>query len=250
MTIKAPETARIPELRKLWQEAFGDTDAFLDGFFADGWAPNRSRCLELDGEIAAALYWFDCCHAGRKIAYLYAVATAKAYQNRGLCHALMGDTHAHLQKLGYAGAVLVPAAGLFPFYEGMGYRVCSQIQKISCTAGETPVVLRALDAAVYARLRKRYLPRGGVLQEGENLTFLATFTRFYAGEDFLLCGEQVEEKFFCQELLGNAVAAPGILRALGCTQGNFRTPREGQPFAMYLPLDDTPAPAYFGLALD
>ena len=59
--------------------------------------------------MAAALYWFDCRHRGRPIAYLYAIATQRALQKKGLCRALMTNTHVHLRQLGYAGCMLVPA---------------------------------------------------------------------------------------------------------------------------------------------
>ena len=33
MRIDHPDLGQIPELRQLWKEAFGDSDAFLDAFF-------------------------------------------------------------------------------------------------------------------------------------------------------------------------------------------------------------------------
>ena len=60
-----------------------------------------------------------------------------------------------------------------------------------------------------------------------------------------------EESLFCPELLGNAGVAPGLLLALGLGFGTFRTPGEGKPFAMFLPLsDDAVTPGYFGFAFD
>ena len=102
MTIKQPAVDHIPALRLLWKEAFGDSDAFLDGFFRTGFDAARCRCTE---DVAAALYWFDCTWKGKKLAYVYAVATAEASRCRGLCRMLMEDTHRHLETLGYAGAI-------------------------------------------------------------------------------------------------------------------------------------------------
>ena len=77
MTIDLPKPGQIPQLRQLWQEAFGDSDAFLDSFFSLSFAPERCRCVTEENHVTAALYWFDCsCHGG-KMAYLYAVATGK-----------------------------------------------------------------------------------------------------------------------------------------------------------------------------
>ena len=46
-------------LRRLWKQAFGDTDSFLNSFFTFGFSPDRCRQITVDGNVAAALYWFD-----------------------------------------------------------------------------------------------------------------------------------------------------------------------------------------------
>jgi hypothetical protein len=35
----------IADLRKLWQQAFGDSDETLDAFFATGFSPDRCHYL-------------------------------------------------------------------------------------------------------------------------------------------------------------------------------------------------------------
>ena len=86
MNINHPTPEQIPSLRTLWKEAFGDFDPFLDAFFATAF--DEKRCLAVNGADAAC-YWLDCACAGQKIAYLYAVATAKHRQGQGFCRALM-----------------------------------------------------------------------------------------------------------------------------------------------------------------
>ena len=44
MTVDYPAAGQISGLRALWKEAFGDSDVFLDAFFAHGFSP--SRCLQ------------------------------------------------------------------------------------------------------------------------------------------------------------------------------------------------------------
>ena len=247
MVIDFPKQAQIPGLRQLWKLAFGDTDAFLDTFFDTAYAARRCRCIPEGDTVAAALYWFDCECEGRKLAYLYAVATHPDHRGRGLCRRLMQDTHSHLARQGYDGALLVPQDGaLRKMYAAMGYRDATGISEFSCAAA-APVPLLPVDAGTYGKLRRQYLPKGGVVQEGENLAFLARSAELYAGEDLLLAVSGGE----VLELLGNAEKAPGILGALGLPEGKFRTPGDDLPFAMFLPLkEDAPAPAYFGLAFD
>lgn len=252
MTIDRPEAHQIPGLRALWQQAFNDTDAFLDNFFSTGFASDRCRCVTKDGKVAAALYWFDAEYRSKPVAYLYAVATAEAFRGRGLCHALMEDTHAYLAALGYAGTVLVPGSeSLFHFYARMGYRVFSTVGEFFCTASGPAVPLQPISPEEYARLRKALLPENSVIQEGATLTFLQTQADFFAGRGILLAASRNGDTALIPELLGDPANAPGILKTLGAEKGTFRTPGNDRPFAMYRSLTAAPpAKGYFGLALD
>ena len=69
------DTPPVAQLKQLWQQAFGDPEAFIDAFFRTGFSPNRCRCIQKDGRVATMLFWFDCQCRGEKLAYLYGVAT-------------------------------------------------------------------------------------------------------------------------------------------------------------------------------
>lgn len=252
MNIISPRNDHIPGLRRLWKAAFGDDDAFLDAFFATAYAPARCRCVEENGEIAAVLYWFDCACGGAKMAYIYAVATDPAHRGRGLCKALMADTAGHLEAAGYQGIVLVPQKpDLIKMYAGMGYTPCNDVEEFHVLAGAAPAPVRRISPAEYARLRRVFVPAGGVIQEGENLEFLATQAALYAGEGWLAAAAEVNGMLWCPEFLGDPAMAPGLVKALGYREGGFRMPGTGRPFAMFRPLvEDCPQPAYFGLAFD
>ena len=253
MNIDMPSLPQREALRKLWQEAFGDSDDFLDAFFRTAFAPQRCRCVYVDGALAAALYWFDCEYDGKRLAYVYAVATAKKFRGRGICRALMADTHGHLEKLGYQAAVLVPAQpGLFAFYGAMGYTPCCAAREFVCAPGEEPAVVYPVDTDAYAKLRRQLLPAGGIVQEGENLRFLQTQVKLYAGQGILLAGNEEDGVFRAAELLGDHTAAPGILRTLGCVRGSFRVPGASAPYAMYHPLGNSrlSPPEYLGFVFN
>ncbi len=252
MVIDYPRESQLPQLRQLWKIAFGDTDEFLDGFYETGFSPERCCCVTEGDTVAAMLYWFDCEYAGQKLAYLYAVATHPDYRNRGLCRKLMADTHAVLASQGYAGAILVPQQEpLRKMYASMGYADCGAVSEINCVPAEKAVPLRKIDGAEFAALRRQYLPKGGVIQEGEGIAFLERTYELYAGEDFLLTAFLEDGFLFGAELLGNRDAAPGSLKALGCLRGRFRTPGDTMPFAMFRPLaENAVPPTYFGLAFD
>ena len=250
MEIRYPCEQDIPGLRKLWKQAFGDTDEYLDLFFGTAFAPMRSLCVPEGDAVVAAMYWLDAECNGKPIAYLYAVATAEASRGRGLCRRLTEQAHRLLRQRGYAGAILVPAEpGLFIMYEKMGYRTCAAVSQWQAAAGE-PIALQSLTAAEYAARRRALLPSGAVLQEGETLALLAGMGRFYGGENVLLAAVPDGDFLWVPELLGDKAKSPGIVAALGAKTGKFRGPGETLPFAMYCAFDGSPAPTYLGFALD
>ena len=106
MVIDYPTGAQEARLRRLWHLAFGDSEEFIVGFFARAYSPRRCRCAAENGNVAAALYWFNAEFRGQKFAYLYAVATHPEFRNRGLCRALMADAAVCLTERGYDGALL------------------------------------------------------------------------------------------------------------------------------------------------
>ena len=251
MIIDAPAQARISQLKALWKEAFGDPDSFIDLFFKTAYDPRQCEFLMMDGQLAAALYWLDCDRGEEKLAYIYAVATAEAFQGRGLCRQLMDRSHQALKARDYAGAVLVPGSeSLFRMYEKMGYAVCSHVREWECAASTMPAAMKKLTAGEYAALRRKLLPENGTLQEGKSLSYLASYAQLWGGNDFCAALMQEDDRVICTELLGNADRAPEILAALGAESGSFRGPGTEKPFAMYRALNGGTAPDYFGLAFD
>ncbi len=240
----------IDALKRLWKSAFGDEDSFIDMFFETGFSPQRCRSIWEDGKAVAALYWFDGSWQGKRIAYIYALATDPAFRGRGYASRLLQETNLHLRSLGYAGTVLKPDGALFSFYARLGYETCCYVNLLEAQA-DTPVPLERISGEEYGVLRRNYLPAGALMQDEAVLDFLGQWMAFYKGRDFLLCAGVEAGKLYVQELLGNGSAAPGILGALGISRGIFRTPGREIPFAMYRSLDDSEgAPAYLGLALD
>ena len=245
-----PSADRIPDLRQLWRLTFGDDDTFLDKFFGTAFSDRRCRCLMLEGQLAASLYWFDVQYQQKTYAYLYAVSTHPDFRHRGLIHYLMADTHQLLEKLGYAGALLVPADdGLRTMYAAMGYENCTTVSQFISSSLPVDIAMHSVDREEYPRLRRQLLPEDGVLQGNECLAFQETLSRFYTGPGFLLCcAAKNDSTLEGLEFLGDPAAAPGILCTLGYAHGSFRTPGEKIPHAMLLPLQkDCPRPGYLGL---
>lgn len=252
MTADYPVLHQIPQLRKLWKEAFGDSDVFLDAFFAYGFSSRRCRCITKGDTVVSVLYWFEVTYRHQRFAYLYAVATAADYRGQGLFSALLADTMQVLTAEGFDGILLVPETEkLARMYEKFGFTCCTTVDSLDISADKTPADMEEVGVETFAGLRRKLLPEGGVLQEDAVLTFLASQCHFWAGAGWLAAGQVYEGKLVCQEFLGDRRAMGGLLRALEVPAGTFRTAGKSTPFAYLLPLKaDCERPNYFALALD
>ena len=226
MIIKHPEQTQ--GLTALWEQAFGDPPEFIEQFFRTGFAPDRCLTAEEDGQLLAALYWFDCRWEGKKIAYLYAIATDEHHRGKGICHALMTQTHKILQDRGYVGALLVPAEeSLEKLYGSMGYLPIDP-DRLKTTDFDPDrlktTVLTKITPEKYLEKRQQLLPAGGVQHSLPAVRYLATFSNFYEFPGGICCGDPM----FPMEYLPGYHTDP----------------------AMYLPLDGTKEhPHYFALTL-
>ncbi len=251
MIISSPKKDDIPSLKALFAEAFGDDGAFVDTFFDTAFSENRARVVYKDCKILAMLYWFECEYLGKPLAYIYAVATDKAYRGQGLCRILMEDTHKHLKSLGYSGAILVPSEmSLFNFYERLGYKTATFIGEFESKSATQGCPFTKIDKSEYANLRKEHLQKLAVIQEKENLDFLEKLATFIKGEDFILSYSIYDGRLHAYELLGNKEKAPKILSALGIENGTFRGVGKTRPFTMLYPFENITPPQYFAFAFD
>ena len=243
---------RSEELKQLWMLAFGDSRDFVENFFRTAYHPEKCRYLLSGDRITAALYWMDATLSGLKYAYIYGVATHPDFRGQGLCRQLMAQTHRDLKDLGYAGVLLMPAdSGLRRMYAAMGYREGTRVTEYVCEAGKAAVDVRTVTPEEYVMLRRKALPPGAMIQEGDCISYLATYAGLYAGADFLMVAVPDRDRLFVPEILGNWRRAPEILKAMGYLQGTFRRPGGEIPFSMFFPLkDNVPVPTYLGLAFD
>lgn len=119
------ETARQKEI---WKLCFGDSDHYIDFFYANRYKEEETMVLLQDGEILAMLTMIPIkTIASDKRSFnstmLYAIATHPKYQNRGFATQLMDFTYQYMSKKKDAFSVLVPSdKQLFDFYRKQGYQ--------------------------------------------------------------------------------------------------------------------------------
>jgi Predicted acetyltransferase involved in intracellular survival and related acetyltransferases len=136
--------------REIWKRCFGDSDYYIDFYYAHRYKEAETMLLLEDGEIFSMLtmmpVWIRA--ADRQsfpAAMLYAVATHPQYQHRGFSTQLINFTHQYLKMRGNAFTVLVPSErGLFDFYRSQGYQDGFYIREAVFTR-EQIEALRACD---------------------------------------------------------------------------------------------------------
>ena len=264
------KTEDLPRLTALWQEAFGDEKAVIESFWARCFDKIQVFCLFEKDELCAMacalpLQYVDMEGESHACPYFYAVATAQAYRNRGLCRSLLTQAEAFLQKQGAKLFCLVPqGAALFAFYEKLGYRSAFALRERCLPAQKsTAVKLKKIDSTVYQNFRQiqlygEFIAYPDFLLELQKAAGEAGGAGLYRLENRdLLCvaaAEKHGQTLMIKEMLpADETLAAHLAAHLGCKEVLLRSPEAAKPFAMAkAPDKDFPLPqnAYLALAFD
>lgn len=156
-------------LRAIWRAGFGDTDEYIDAFFAQFLRPDSVVIAEADGKPVSAMYLLDgpTLWPFRKnhltSAYAYALATLPDYRGRGIGGAVYRAVCEFGFERGFDAVCVLPAEdGLYPFYEaGGGARVISSVRQVEYTADELKAAPRTMCARIsveeYSNIRELLL---------------------------------------------------------------------------------------------
>lgn len=138
--IRFADSTMIPALRGIWQEAFGDTSAYTDFFYANRFTGDNTLVWIADGApvammtlLPAKIQTADGFYPAQ---YVYGVATKKQYRGQGLSSALIRHANDLADQRNEA-LVLVPSSErLFDFYEKNGYRTAFYLKQLVIPAEE------------------------------------------------------------------------------------------------------------------
>jgi GNAT superfamily N-acetyltransferase len=123
-TAKKSDTQRQKEI---WKACFGDSNEYIDFYFANRYRENETLLLLWNGNITSMLTMIPVrviTSDGRSLpsAMLYAIATHPKYQGRGLATRIMDFSDRYLMDNNNRLSLLVPASDrLFDFYGRRGY---------------------------------------------------------------------------------------------------------------------------------
>lgn len=169
--ITHPVPSMYADLKRLWQQAFGDTDAWLDAYFR--YRHNDAHMYVTvvdDEEIASMLSLLPVClvHQSQCFSarYLYAVATDEQWQGLGLSQAMTEQALEQLRTQGIQAVVTVPATpSLFSFYAKQGFAPFSSVQTRLINGSSLSISANGqalpCDAPTLFSLRRQLLEKRG-----------------------------------------------------------------------------------------
>jgi ribosomal protein S18 acetylase RimI-like enzyme len=125
--VRLAKVGEIARQKEIWQLCFGDSDHYIDFYYANRYKEDETLLLLQDGEIAAMLTMLPIktITADKRsfnTTMLYAIATHPQYQKRGLATRLIDFACRYLSEKRHTFSVLVPSEQrLFDFYRRQGY---------------------------------------------------------------------------------------------------------------------------------
>ncbi len=176
----------IPEIIKIWQESFGDSEKEIMDFFQAFSGKMRICVWKENTFIAGQLILLPVYlhyapqiekYSNKKIKqrieaeYLYAVATKSEYRKKGIGTRLLSAV-SHMLLSENKVAVLVPAdENVRMFYEKRGFLKCYNQEKLVVEAGNESEKCNVenIDAVEYGLLRKRAFADGDYIELPQNM---------------------------------------------------------------------------------
>jgi predicted acetyltransferase len=137
--IRSAQKGDIAQQKEIWKRCFGDSDNYIDFYYANRYKETETVLLLEDKVISSMLTMLPIeIIAPNKQIYnssmLYAIATHPEYQNRGFANEVMDFTHKSLREDKKAFSVLVPSGQhLFDFYRRQGYQDGFYIREVVLT---------------------------------------------------------------------------------------------------------------------
>lgn len=167
-TVRRGCSADMPQIRSIWQDAFGDTPAEINMFFRKLISPSDMIVAEAGGTIASqcALIACELVHFDSEDSdmprscpafYLYAMATRSDLRGQGFGSELL---KAVSDIAGKTPIITCPASEeLFSFYEASGFR---PFRGLSAGDMSTGSVFREASIAEYADKRNKLLEHAAI----------------------------------------------------------------------------------------
>ncbi|MDD2556294.1 MAG: GNAT family N-acetyltransferase [Syntrophaceticus sp.] len=135
--IRFAKKGEIARQKEIWKLCFGDSDQYIDFYYANRYKEDETLLLLQEGEIVSMLTILPIrvntsTGQGLNSTMLYAIATHPKHQHRGYASQLIESACCHLNQKNNVFSVLVPAGkNLFDYYRHQGFQDGFFIHEIS-----------------------------------------------------------------------------------------------------------------------
>lgn len=156
MDIRLLTQSDIPQAKALWKEAFGDSDAFIDWYFANKITPGNSPAMfDENGVLASIVHMIplriSLQGAPVQSCFIAGAATAESRRGQGLMKTMLLESLRLMRERGIAITHLHPFK--HSFYERFGWTTYSYVRRFSVkTAAAFGEVVETDDADLLAPL--------------------------------------------------------------------------------------------------
>lgn len=212
--IRFAEEAMRGQIKALWQECFGDSNAYVDMYLA-GHDVSRHTMVFMDGDhpvsMLSLLPMTVVTRAGIMPArYIYAVATKSSYRGRGISTKMLEAAHKYMKSAGVKLSVLVPSsAALYRFYGARGfdtefYAGRAIVERDAVAPFKGSFAITEATEQEFTRVRERAFAGRTmfVRWDGDALGYRLTETAFNGGETLLLSTGEAQAVAVCRNDAG------------------------------------------------
>lgn len=110
------------EVKRLWKEAFGDGDDFIDSFLIRYYSRHRMLGIERDGRLVSMLHLLPFQSELGRTVYVYGVATEEAFRRQGYATELLREAVRTCRERGDDALMLIPDSDhLRGYYANAGF---------------------------------------------------------------------------------------------------------------------------------
>ena len=117
------------QCKHLWKDVFGDSDNFIDFYFAQRFKVENTFYRLRGGRVASAMqclpYSLTFYDNKTTVGYVSGLGTLRPFRRQGLATDLLAEAHQHLHQTGATLSLLIPARHeLHDFYKSRHYGTC------------------------------------------------------------------------------------------------------------------------------
>jgi predicted acetyltransferase len=154
----------LPQIMRLWKEAFGDEEPYTSWYFKTIYQPQRTCCLYLDDCPVSVIQFapYQLCLQGKElpVAYLVGVCTDRLHQHQGYASSLMKFV---IEQLREEFALLMLYTDIPGFYLPFGFSHCYHLRRFYLPQGESTTIAGSWrlgrideeDIAIYSRIYRQ-----------------------------------------------------------------------------------------------